>query len=103
MNKKKFYSYGLFTNTKKNKTLCYYPVPKNANTSAKLFFAKHLKIEDRFIFLGDDQPRHKQDRSIYLRENKIPLSNWLFSNFIITSSTVCSKKNLSLWYRTLFL
>lgn len=68
--------YPVFTNKKNNK-LVFYPVKKNANSSAKLFFAKHLKIEDRFIFLGDDQPRHKQDRSIYLRENKIPLSNWL--------------------------
>ena len=45
-----------------NQTLVYYPVPKNANTSAKLFIAKHLKIDDRFIFIGDKIPRYLQKR-----------------------------------------
>jgi len=74
MNKKKFYSYGLFTNTKKNKTLCYYPVPKNANTSAKLFFAKHLGIEDRLIHT--EKPLYK----IIPNEDfkgKTPVWKWL--------------------------
>ena len=41
--------YGIFKNKKTNKTLVYYPCPKNANTSAKLFFAKHLGIDKRII------------------------------------------------------
>ncbi len=66
-----------FFKNKKNEKLVYYPSPKNANSSAKLFFAKHLGIAEKFLFLGDMQPRHLQDKSIYIKENKIPLSNWL--------------------------
>ena len=68
--------YGIFTNHNDEK-LAYYPCPKNANSSAKLFFAKHLKIEDKFLFLGDEKPRYLQDKSVYFKENKTPLSNWL--------------------------
>ena len=69
--------YVFFVNKKNNKKLVYYPCPKNANSSAKLFFARHLGIENKFLFLGDEKPRYLQDKSIYLKENKIPLSNWL--------------------------
>ncbi len=43
-----------------NKTLVYYPCPKNANTSAKLFFAKHAGYDDEYIFLGDKIPQYRQ-------------------------------------------
>ena len=55
-------TYGVFTNKKNNKTLVYYPCPKNANTSAKLFLIKHLGLEDKFIFLGDKIPLYKQKK-----------------------------------------
>jgi len=41
---------------KENRTLAFYPVPKNANSSAKLFFAKHLGIDKDFLFLSDKAP-----------------------------------------------
>ena len=57
--------YAKFINRNNGSTLVYYPVPKNANTSAKLFFAKHLKLDDKFIFLGDKKPEYlyKKDSS----------------------------------------
>jgi len=84
--------YVFFVNKKNNKKLVYYPCPKNANSSAKLFFARHLGIENKFLFLGDEKPRYLQDKSIYLKENKIPLSNWLPSKqkfFKIDSDFKC--------------
>ena len=39
--------YGIFKN-KDNKTLVYYPVPKNANSSAKYFLAKHCGVDKNF-------------------------------------------------------
>ena len=51
--------YGIFKNKKTNKTLVYYPCPKNANTSAKLFFAKHLGIDKNYYFFGDITPKYK--------------------------------------------
>ena len=76
MNKNKNYGYGIFTNTKKNKTLCYYPVPKNANTSAKLFFAKHLGIEDRLVYI--EKPPYKIIPAEDFK-GKAPLWGWLSS------------------------
>jgi hypothetical protein len=52
-------TYGIFKN-KDKKTLVFYPCPKNANSSAKLFFIKHLGLEKEYIFLGDKIPRFKQ-------------------------------------------
>ena len=52
--------YGIFINKRTNKKLAYYPCPKNANTSAKLFFLKHLGIENEFVFIGDDIPNYMQ-------------------------------------------
>ena len=49
--------YPIFTNKKNNKKLVFYPVKKNANSSSKLFFAKHLGIQDNFYFLEDEKPR----------------------------------------------
>ena len=42
--------YAVFTNKTSNKKLIYYPCPKNANTSAKMFFAKHLNVDKDFLF-----------------------------------------------------
>ena len=50
--------YGIFKNAK-GKTLVYYPCPKNANSSAKLFFTKHLGIDNQFLFLSDQIPENK--------------------------------------------
>jgi len=55
-------TYGKFINKDTQKSLVYYPCPKNANTSAKLFFLKHLGIEKKFIFIGDKIPRYKQTK-----------------------------------------
>ncbi|MBI04273.1 MAG: hypothetical protein CMI96_00470 [Pelagibacteraceae bacterium] len=53
--------YGIFKN-KFNKTLVYYPCPKNGNSSVKLFLVKQLKIENNFIFLSDkiSESAHKE-------------------------------------------
>ena len=52
--------YAIFTNKTTNKKLVYYPCPKNANTSAKMFFAKHLNVDKYFLFLGDEIPQLEQ-------------------------------------------
>ena len=54
--------YGIFNN-KNKETLVFYPCPKNANSSAKLFFIKHLGLENEYIFLSDDIPRYKQTKT----------------------------------------
>ena len=46
-------TYAVFTNKVTKKKLIYYPCPKNANTSAKMFFAKHLNVDKNYLFLGD--------------------------------------------------
>ena len=43
--------YGIFSNKVTNKKLVYYPVAKNANSSAKLFLIKRLGLEKK-IFLS---------------------------------------------------
>tara|TARA_Y100001970_G_C14254413_1_gene874159 strand:- start:102 stop:737 length:636 start_codon:yes stop_codon:yes gene_type:complete len=68
-------SYGIFENKNKTKKLVYYPCPKNANSSAKLFFAKHLNIAKNFIFLGDEVPRFLQKKEDY--QNKKNLVSFL--------------------------
>jgi len=68
--------YPIFTNKKNGKRLVYYSCPKNANTSAKLFFAKHLGIENKFRFTEDDIPRYLHKKSM-LEENKINLINFI--------------------------
>ena len=56
---KKKFTYAIFQNKKTEKKLVYYPVAKNANSSAKLFFLKHLKIDKNYYFLGDKVPEYK--------------------------------------------
>ena len=50
-------TYAVFQNKKTGKKLVYYPVAKNANSSAKLFFLKHLKIDKNYYFLADMEER----------------------------------------------
>ena len=57
--------YAVFTNKTTNKKLIYYPCPKNANTSAKMFFAKHLNVDKHFLFLGDETPQIEQKPEQY--------------------------------------
>ena len=74
-NEKQKSIYGIFSNKKTDEKLAFYPCPKNANTSAKLFFLKHLGIENRFIFLGDKLPLYKQTEKNL--NGKINLVNFL--------------------------
>ena len=53
-------TYAVFTNKTTKKKLIYYPCPKNANTSTKMFFAKHLNINNHYLFLGDQIPQADQ-------------------------------------------
>ncbi len=69
--------YGIFENKTNGKKLIYYPCPKNANTSAKLFFAKHAEIEDKFVFISDKIPQYKQTRSMFATEKKINIVSFL--------------------------
>ena len=49
--------YPRFKNNKKQ-FLVYYPCKKNANSSAKLFFIRHLGYEEKVYFIEDNVPRH---------------------------------------------
>ena len=65
-------TYGVFENKKNNKKLVFYSCPKNANSSAKLFFAKHLGVENKFVFLSDKIPQYKQtDNDFFGKKNII--------------------------------
>ena len=55
-------TYGIFKNKSNGKKLVFYPCPKNGNSSAKLFFAKHLGLEKDYTFVGDEIPRHQQKK-----------------------------------------
>ena len=46
--------------------LVYYPCKKNANSSAKLFFMKHVGFEENVYFIEDEVPRH--DKDLYLQK-----------------------------------
>ncbi len=71
--------YAIFQNKNIGKKLVYYPVAKNANSSAKLFFLKHLKIEKNYYFLSDKVPEYKiNEESIYRNlDKKYNLVNFL--------------------------
>ena len=62
---KKGIDLGYFTNEKTNKTLIYYPVAKNANSSVKLFLIEHLGLKNKFYFIEDEIPRYKHTKKIY--------------------------------------
>jgi hypothetical protein len=50
----------MFKNKINGKKLVFYPCPKNGNSSAKLFFAKHLGLDKDYVFIGDKIPRYQQ-------------------------------------------
>lgn len=73
--------YPIFTNKKNNKKLVFYPVKKNANSSSKLFFAKHLGIQDNFYFLEDEKPRFLHTKKDYEKlDKKINLMQFFVNN-----------------------
>jgi len=85
--KKNFYP--IFTNTITNKELVYYPVKKNANSSAKLFFARHLGIEHKFFFLEDNIPRINQTKKLYSKyKDKNNLINFFESKHMFVKINV---------------
>jgi hypothetical protein len=53
-------TYLVFHNPILDKKLIYYPCPKNANTSAKMFFATHGKVNKKYVFMGDLVPEKNQ-------------------------------------------
>ena len=57
--------YTIFENPKLGKKMIYYPCPKNANTSAKLFFARHGNVDEKYLFIGDEIPEIKQKEEDY--------------------------------------
>jgi len=63
--------YGIFKNNESGKQLVFYPCPKNANSSAKLFFAKHLGIDKNYVFVGDEIPRYKQSQGDFLGKKNL--------------------------------
>ena len=52
-------AYAIFQNKNTGRKLVYYPVSKNANSSAKLFFLKHLKMDKNYYFLSDKVSEYK--------------------------------------------
>jgi len=81
-------TYAVFTNKTTKKKLIYYPCPKNANTSTKMFFAKHLNIDKHYLFLGDQIPQADQIDEDY--EGKKNIIN------IIPSKQPFEKKNVDI-------
>ena len=77
MNKK--ITYAIFQNRNTARKLVYYPVAKNANSSAKLFFLKHLKIDKNYYFLSDKVPEYKinDDPKYKNLDKKFNLVNFL--------------------------
>ena len=51
-------NYLILANKNTKKKLVFYPVAKNANSSAKLFILKHLKMENKYFFLSDQIPEY---------------------------------------------
>ena len=77
MNKK--ITYAIFQNRNTARKLVYYPVAKNANSSAKLFFLKHLKMDKNYYFLSDKVPEYKvnEDSKYINLDKKYNLVNFL--------------------------
>ena len=72
-------TYAIFQNKNTGRKLVYYPVAKNANSSAKLFFLKHLKIDKNYYFLSDKVPEYKinDDPKYKNLDKKFNLVNFL--------------------------
>ena len=64
-------TYAILTNNRTKKKLVYYPCPKNANTSVKMFLAKHLNIEKDYLFIGDAVPQKNQTADHYAEKKNI--------------------------------
>tara|TARA_B100001057_G_scaffold294917_1_gene295038 strand:+ start:123 stop:776 length:654 start_codon:yes stop_codon:yes gene_type:complete len=79
MNKK--ITYAIFQNKNTGRKLIYYPVAKNANSSAKLFFLKHLKMDKNYYFLSDKVPEYKinEGSKFKMLDKKYNLVNFLSS------------------------
>ena len=77
MNKK--ITYAIFQNRNTGRKLVYYPVAKNANSSAKLFFLKHLKMDKNYYFLSDKVPEYKVNEDFKYKnlDKKYNLVNFL--------------------------
>ncbi len=63
-------------------SFAFYPVKKNANTSAKIFFAKHLNLDHKFYYIDDAIPRYQ----VYTNQKAL---KFMFSN------QKAGKKNLN--------
>ena len=72
-------AYAIFQNKNTGRKLVYYPVAKNANSSAKLFFLKHLKMDKNYYFLSDKVPEYKvnEDSKYKKLDKKYNLVNFL--------------------------
>lgn len=72
-------AYAIFQNKNTGRKLVYYPVAKNANSSAKLFFLKHLKIDKNYYFLSEKVPEYKvnEDSKYKNLDKKYNLVNFL--------------------------
>ena len=72
-------TYAIFQNRNTRRKLVYYPVAKNANSSAKLFFLKHLKMDKNYYFLSDKVPEYKvnEDSKYKNLDKKYNLVNFL--------------------------
>ena len=72
-------TYAIFQNKNTGRKLVYYPVAKNANSSAKLFFLKHLKMDKNYYFLSDKVPEYKvnEDSKYKNLDKKYNLVNFL--------------------------
>ena len=77
MNKK--ITYAIFQNRNTGRKLVYYTVAKNANSSAKLFFLRHLKMDKNYYFLSDKVPEYKvnEDSKYKNLDKKYNLVNFL--------------------------
>ena len=64
-------TYIIFNNPLIGKKLIYYPCPKNANTSAKMFFARHGNVDKNYLFLGDDIPEKNQKDEDFIGKKNI--------------------------------
>ena len=69
--------YLIFTNKNTNKKLVYYPVAKNANSSAKLFLIRHLNLEDKFYFEEDSIPLYQKKTTNHNYDKKLNIVNFI--------------------------
>ena len=56
--------YKIITKYSTNDKLVIYPIPKNANTSIKMFLAQHLNLHNKYEY-REDIPRYKRKLEKY--------------------------------------